>query len=409
MHVRQISIVVTGASGFVGELLVPRLLAAECRLLLVDRAPVGLARKYSGVPVCTYEELAEKGQGFDMIVHLAGLHAGNALDKETTQQANVDLSVSVAHAAVAAGIPVMLYRCSTHALEAEHDSLYTRSKREAIARLQEIDGLEVRLVYTPLVHGDLWKGRFSSLNLLPKRTSRSVFSAMAALKPTCHIDVIASYILEGAPHATTVLSDSQINNPVYSAVMRLIDLFFAIAVLALLGWLLVLVWALIQVGSTGPGIFAQPRIGRDGKEFICYKFRTMQQGTPQAGTHEVSVASVTPIGKFLRKTKIDELPQIINIFRNEMSLIGPRPCLPMQVELIEQRRSRGVLGIKPGISGLAQINDIDMSDPFLLAEWDAKYLALRSIMLDIRIVLGTILGGGQGDRTATEQNQKKST
>lgn len=403
------SIVISGASGFVGSLLVPRLLAADRQLLLVGRAPQDLAKKYPGTPACTYEELAEKGQGFDMLVHLAGLHSGDALDEETTQQANVDLPVSVAHAAVAARIPVMLYRCSTHALDSEHDSLYTRSKREAITRLQAIDGLEVRLAYLPLVHGDHWKGRFSTLNSLPKLISRPVFSAMAALKPTCHIDVFASYILEGAPQATTVLSDRQINNPVYSAVMRLIDLAFAIAVLVLLGWLLVLVWALIRVGSPGPGIFFQPRIGRGGKEFICYKFRTMQQGTPQAGTHEVSVSSVTPIGKFLRKTKIDELPQIINIFRNEISLIGPRPCLPVQVELIEERRSRGVLGIKPGISGLAQINNIDMSNPVLLAEWDEKYLGLRGILLDLKIALATVRGRGQGDKTVTDPPQEKST
>lgn len=405
MKIEKKRIVVTGASGFVGGLLVPRLLAADCQLLLVGRSPEDLAQKYPVTPACTYEELPEKGQGFDMIVHLADLHAGNALDEETTQQANVDLSVSVAHAAVAAGIPVMLYRCSTHALEAEHDSLYTRSKREAIARLQEIDGLEVRLAYTPLVHGDLWTGRFSALNMLPNLIARPVFSAMAALKPTCHIDHLTSYILEGAPQATRLLSDRQINNPVYSVVMRLIDLAFAVAVLVLLGWLLVLIWALIRVGSPGPGIFAQRRIGRGGEEFTCYKFRTMKQGTPQVGTHELTVSSVTAIGKFLRKTKIDELPQIINIFRNEISLIGPRPCLPVQAKLIEQRRSRGVLEIKPGISGLAQINDIDMSDPVRLAEWDAKYLGLRSILLDLKISLATVRGRGQGDKTMTDPAQ----
>jgi lipopolysaccharide/colanic/teichoic acid biosynthesis glycosyltransferase len=344
-----------------------------------------------------------------MLVHLAGLHAGNALDEETTQQANVDLPASVARTAVAAGIPVMLYRCSTHALESERDSIYNRSKREAIKQLQKIDGLDIRIVYMPLVHGDQWTGRFSFLNSLPSFLARLVFTTMAAFKPTCHIDLFATHILEGAPKATKILSDRQINNAVYSGVMRLIDLTFAIAVLVLLGWMLALVWGLIRLGSSGPGIFAQPRVGRGGKEFICYKFRTMQQGTPQAGTHEVSAASVTPIGKFLRKTKIDELPQIINIFSNEISLIGPRPCLPVQVELIEERRSRGVLDIKPGISGLAQINDIDMSNPVRLAEWDAQYLGLRSILLDLKITLATVSGQGQGDKTATDPTQEKSS
>lgn len=247
MKTEKKSIVVTGASGFVGSLLVPRLLAAEHRLLLVGRSLDDLVKTYPDVPVCTYDELAENGQGFDMLVHLAGLHAGNALDEENTQRANIDLPVSVAHAAVAARIPVMLYRCSTHALDSEHDSLYTRSKREAIAQLQAVDGLEVRLAYMPLVYGDHWKGRFSILNSLPGLIAWPVFSAMAAFKPTCHIEHFASYIQEGAPQATTLLSDRQINNPVYSAVMRLIDLAFVIAVLMLLGWLLLLVWALIRL------------------------------------------------------------------------------------------------------------------------------------------------------------------
>lgn len=404
MNIEKKSIVVTGASGFVGSLLVPRLLAAQCTLLLVGRSTEILNKTYPGVPVCTYEELAEQGKGFDMLVHLAGLHAGNVKDEVSAKKANVDLPVSVAQSATSAGIPVMLYRCSTHALELDRDNVYTRSKREAIKQLEAFDGIEVHVVYTPLVYGERWTGRLAFLNSLPQLVSRPLFSAMAALKPTCHIDRLAAFILKGATQKKTVLSDRQANNPIYSGVMRLIDLLFAITVLILLGWLLGLVWILIRIGSAGPGIFAQPRIGRGGKEFICYKFRTMQQDTPQAGTHEVSVASVTPIGNFLRKTKIDELPQIINIFRNEISLIGPRPCLPVQTELIEARRSLGVLDIKPGISGLAQINDIDMSNPSRLAEWDAKYLGLRSILLDLKIALATARGNGQGDKTKNDQD-----
>lgn len=408
MKIEKKRIVVTGASGFVGSLLVPRLLAADCHLLLVGRSPHDLAQKYPETSVCTYEELAEKGQGFDMLVHLAGLHAGKALDEESTQHANIDLPVSVAHTVVAAGIRVMLYRCSTHALDFENNNLYTRSKREAIARLKVIDGLELRIAYMPLVYGDHWQGRFSVLNLLPNHIARAVFLVIAAFKPTCHIDHLTSHILDGALPASTLLSDRQMNNPVYSAVMRLIDLAFAVAVLVLLGWLLVLIWTVIRVGSPGPGIFSQPRVGRGGEEFTCHKFRTMKQGTPQVGTHELTVSSVTKIGKFLRKSKIDELPQVINIFRNEISLIGPRPCLPVQDELIEERHSRGVLDIKPGISGLAQINDIDMSDPVRLAEWDAKYLGLRSILLDLKIALATVRGRGQGDKTVTNATQQKS-
>ena len=112
----------------------------------------------------------------------------------------------------------------------------------------------------------------------------------------------------------------------------------------------------------------------------------------------MSQASVTPIGRFLRGTKLDELPQVWNILKNEISLIGPRPGLPVQTDLFEARQAWGVFEVKPGISGLAQVNNIDMSDPEKLARWDARYIALQSLVLDTKITIATIRGGGQGDR-----------
>jgi lipopolysaccharide/colanic/teichoic acid biosynthesis glycosyltransferase len=125
----------------------------------------------------------------------------------------------------------------------------------------------------------------------------------------------------------------------------------------------------------------------------------MANGTKQAGTHEVSAASITKIGGWLRRTKIDELPQVVNIVRGELSLVGPRPSLPVQTQLIEERARRGVFAVRPGITGLAQIEDIDMSDPERLARWDRQYVMRRSLLLDLRIILATFTGRGQGDRT----------
>lgn len=179
---------------------------------------------------------------------------------------------------------------------------------------------------------------------------------------------------------------------------RTFDLIGAICGL-LIAWPVILVLViLIRMGSRGPGIFSQPRVGRDGRIFVCHKLRTMQQGAPNVPTHLASAAQVTPIGGFLRKTKLDELPQLWNVLIGEMSFVGPRPCLPTQTTLIDERQKRGVFAIRPGITGLAQINGIDMSDAVKLAEKDTEYVRIRSFALDLSIILKTVFGGaGSGD------------
>jgi O-antigen biosynthesis protein WbqP len=112
----------------------------------------------------------------------------------------------------------------------------------------------------------------------------------------------------------------------------------------------------------------------------------------------VSASSVTKIGRFLRATKLDEIPQLWNVVRGEMAFVGPRPCLPSQTELVQEREIRGVYGIIPGITGLGQVRGIDMSEPLRLAEIDAEYLQTRSLALDLRLAWQTVRGGGSGDR-----------
>ena len=161
--------------------------------------------------------------------------------------------------------------------------------------------------------------------------------------------------------------------------------------------LLVLVPA-IRLTSSGPALFRQERVGKNRKPFICCKLRTMAEGTKEAGTHEVSAASVTGIGRILRRTKMDEIPQLWNVIRGEMSLVGPRPCLPGQQELIEARDKRGVFDVLPGITGLGQVRGIDMSVPERLAECDAEYVREQSLSLDLRLLCDTVLGAGREDR-----------
>ncbi|WP_091582167.1 sugar transferase [Mesorhizobium qingshengii] len=149
----------------------------------------------------------------------------------------------------------------------------------------------------------------------------------------------------------------------------------------------------VRASSPGPAIFSQTRVGRDGTLFRCHKLRTMYVGTPSLPSHETPANAVTSVGEVLRKFKLDELPQFWNVLKGEMSLVGPRPCLPTQTELIEYRRRLGVLSALPGITGMAQIRGIDMSSPALLAETDAAYLRTASLWLDLRILFGTLYRG----------------
>jgi O-antigen biosynthesis protein WbqP len=182
-------------------------------------------------------------------------------------------------------------------------------------------------------------------------------------------------------------------------VKRLFDLVIALA-LALPAGIVVLICALlIRLESPGPGILRQTRIGRNGAPFTCLKVRTMFFGTPTLPSHETAKSAVTPIGAFLRRSKLDEIPQVWNVLKGEMSFVGPRPCLPAQSELIEARRRRGVLALRPGITGPAQVRGIDMSDPRRLAEADAEYLLTSGIAQDLRLMLATLFGAGRGDRT----------
>lgn len=171
---------------------------------------------------------------------------------------------------------------------------------------------------------------------------------------------------------------------------RLIDMSVSIAGLIALAPLMAVVALAVRLQSPGPAIFRQPRVGRNGVVFTCYKFRSMHLGTPELPTHEAPGGSITPIGSLLRRSKLDELPQLLNVARGDMSLVGPRPCLPTQHELIEHRGTLGVLELRPGITGLAQVLGVDMSEPRRLARVDAGYGARQSLALDLRLVAATL-------------------
>jgi lipopolysaccharide/colanic/teichoic acid biosynthesis glycosyltransferase len=180
-------------------------------------------------------------------------------------------------------------------------------------------------------------------------------------------------------------------------VIRLFDLFFSFIGLMVSLPILVILF-LIGLIDTGSPLFRQERVGRHSRPFTLVKFRTMRVDTASVASHLASSTSITRFGHFLRRTKLDELPQLWNVLKGEMSLVGPRPCLFNQEELIEERRTRGVLDARPGITGLAQVNEIDMSTPVLLAETDARMLDSLSVGDYFKYIFMTVAGRGSGDR-----------
>lgn len=159
-----------------------------------------------------------------------------------------------------------------------------------------------------------------------------------------------------------------------------------------------LVIYIIGLFDTGSPLFWQQRVGRHQRAFTLVKFRTMKTDTVSVASHLASVSSITKLGAFLRRTKLDELPQLWNVLKGEMSLVGPRPGLFNQEELTIERAKRGVFDARPGITGLAQVNDIDMSTPELLAETDARMIREMTVKDYFRYIFQTISGKGKGDR-----------
>lgn len=178
---------------------------------------------------------------------------------------------------------------------------------------------------------------------------------------------------------------------------RLLDLTLALLAFGPAICICVPVLLAIRLESPGSPLFLQTRVGKNQRPFKLLKLRTMAKGTAQKGSHEVSAAQITKVGHFLRRTKIDELPQIWNVLRGHMSFVGPRPCLPTQTELVTERAKRGVFDIRPGITGPAQLAGIDMSTPEKLAIADAHYITARSFAGDLRMIWHTATGGGRGD------------
>ena len=183
--------------------------------------------------------------------------------------------------------------------------------------------------------------------------------------------------------------------------IRLLDVILAFIGLTLTAPILVII-TIIGYFDTKSPIFMQTRVGKNKKPFTLIKFRTMTVETESVASHLANSASITRLGGFLRKSKIDELPQLINVLKGEMSFVGPRPNLFNQYELINERDERGVYEVLPGITGLAQVNNIDMSTPERLAKTDRKMIDTLTIKDYFKYIIMTATGSGTGDAVNTK-------
>ena len=357
-------------------------------LLLIGRDPDSLSKHFPNHTVCGYDTLETMATGFDALLHLAVLNNDVAASEAEFMAVNVDHLLEVLDRSRMAGVPRFINVSSIHALRPGRSDFYSVSKRVAAERLR--DSEDVVTLYMPLLYGNRWGGRLAPLNRLPRPLARLLFLGLASLKPVAHVEALAAQVMKiDWTDRELIIADGQRRNPVFQIAKRAIDLIFAIMVLVLLWWALIAVWAVVR--CHGPGLFAQTRVGKEGRKFTCLKFRTMALGIAEVGTHDIPRDAITPIGYVLRRTKIDELPQVLNILKHEISVVGPRPCLPVQTELVDTRRRRGVFGSMPGITGLAQVNGADMSDPEALRDGThTTYLAMQTLPLDIRIMLGTL-------------------
>ena len=190
-----------------------------------------------------------------------------------------------------------------------------------------------------------------------------------------------------------------------SRIIRLLDFFFASFGILILSplFLLLIIFGMLD---TGYPIFTQERLGKSKKVFILYKFRSMKLNTKQAPTHLINSASITRYGSFLRRSKLDELPQLWNVFIGDMSFVGPRPALADQIQVITAREKYHVLDFKPGITGLAQIKRIDMSNPDTLASLDAEMMKNITLKKYFYYIVLTVTGAGSGDVAAINRANK---
>lgn len=380
-------IIITGASGYLGKYLTKSFYKKGYDLLLVGRSLKKLKSLNSKLECCNYNQLVSKIQKNDILLDLAFEKSPkNYKSLEIIKNLNIKLfKLSKKKTSF------YYYFSSSHALDFSIQTDYSKMKREIVTEINKYRYKNSSIVYLPYVYGDNFRGHLKFLNLLPNFFKRNIFLFISSLKPTVNLEKISEKLIISfsKKEKNIYIYDDKDKNIYYKFIKRFVDLFFSLLILSLFWWLFILIIFAVKIETRGPAFFFQERVGKNNAIFKIIKFRTMKQGTIQVASHEVPLNNITTIGKILRKTKLDELPQIFNILKNDMSIVGPRPCLVTQKKLISLRNYNEVISLKPGITGLSQVQKIDMKNPYDLALEDRKYLILRSIINDLKIMLKT--------------------
>ena len=406
-------LVIAGASGFVARQLVPLLCQRVDEIVLVGRDLAVLSGLFPDQKCVAYEDLEDTITNFDMMLCLVTKNNNQSGSLDEFRSVNVEKVKELALLAERAGVDKFVHFSTFHAVYgASKISHYARTKLEAERALSAVtNNITIINLRLPAIYGDKLNGKLKVISIFPQSIRQTVLRFVGALQPVVSVEAIVDEVLRYSSESvyeTQYLSGEAGSKSVYVFLKRIFDLLGAVAITLLFGWLFPLIWIFVKLDSKGPGIFLQERVGLNKKPFYCYKFRTMIIGTEQLGTHEVSPDSVTRVGSWLRASKLDELPQVVNVFKNEMSLVGPRPCLFVQQELIKYRTEGNVFEVKPGITGLGQIRGLNMSGPKNLASIDREYIEARSFFMDLKILLATMRGRGIGSILEPTDKPEKS-
>lgn len=191
---------------------------------------------------------------------------------------------------------------------------------------------------------------------------------------------------------------------------RLFDIFFSLLAIIVLAIPMAVIAIIIMATDGRPVVFRQERVGLGNKTFKIRKFRSMKVGTKNVATKHLANSDdcITPIGKVLRKTSLDELPQLINILEGTMSFVGPRPLIPQEEHIRKMREEKNVYSVRPGVTGLAQVNGRDMITDEQKVEWDAEYVQNHNMLMDIKILFKTVavVFSGKGFAEGGDLNKK---